>query len=179
MGLDRRIPHPCGIPHNNTGWLVPPACLRRPSPQRARPSPRMPQVNGYPFHPSEQDVIAAASLRIKSWPELRERIGVRPLTGIFCPDSRFFARAEINSHRFWSIGLVATVSRFVSRSLTEALAKIIGRIPLERLRALGDRAGTQQDHAGNHDCGGSDAAAPGADLFSLRLSNPPRAPSWL
>src|SRR5262245_46532153 len=67
MGLDRREPRPCGTPHiARVGLHRPlwqrPIGLRRPSLRRARYH-ELPQCNGYPFHPSEQDMISAAGIK--------------------------------------------------------------------------------------------------------------------
>src|SRR5947208_13760551 len=62
MGLDRRVPRPCGAPHIVRVGLILPALatadwVPSPSPRPARRQHELPQVNGYPFHPSEQDMI--------------------------------------------------------------------------------------------------------------------------
>src|SRR2546423_12324262 len=74
MGLDRRVPRPCGTPHivrvglHRPLWRQLIGCRRR-SPRRASPSTRrpqvhdLPQVKGYPLHPSEQDMISAAGIK--------------------------------------------------------------------------------------------------------------------
>ena len=61
MGLDRRVPRPCGV---RLG-------LHRPLWQRpivvisavSLPVPEMARVNGYPLHPSEQDMISAGGIK--------------------------------------------------------------------------------------------------------------------
>src|SRR5215510_1724847 len=68
MGLDRREPRPCGTPRKvRVGLHRPlwqrPTGLRRPLLRRARPLPRTAPSQGYPFHPSEQDMISAAPVR--------------------------------------------------------------------------------------------------------------------
>src|SRR5262252_3629737 len=67
-GLDRREPRPCGTPRRVQVGLhrplwQPPTGLRRPLLRRARRYHELSQVKGYPFHPSEQDMISAAPVR--------------------------------------------------------------------------------------------------------------------
>src|SRR5262249_10456598 len=66
-GLDRREPRPCGTPHIVRVGLHRPLWQRpielRPSLRRARPLPRTAPSHGYPFHPSEQDMISAAGIK--------------------------------------------------------------------------------------------------------------------
>ena len=57
---------------DSTGWLLAPARVAA-----AECSPitcglaryhELPQINGYPFHPSKQHMIAAAGIKDQSWP---------------------------------------------------------------------------------------------------------------
>src|SRR5262249_7629408 len=69
MGLDRREPRPCGELHVKYGL----ACTARFGNGRLGSAAHycdglaryheLPQVNGYPFHPSEQDMISAAGIK--------------------------------------------------------------------------------------------------------------------
>src|SRR6266566_2476692 len=74
-GLDRREPRPCGTPHIvRVGLHRPlgqrPIGLCRPLLRRARPRyHELPQINGYPFHPSEQDMISAADIKDQELPK--------------------------------------------------------------------------------------------------------------
>jgi hypothetical protein len=68
MGLDRRVSRPCGTPRKvRIGLHRPlwqrPIGLRRPLPRRLARHHELPQINGYPFHPSEQDMISAAGIK--------------------------------------------------------------------------------------------------------------------
>src|SRR5262245_53053938 len=61
MGLDRLVSRPYS--RRDTPWFAPPALATAhwvPPPSTATGSPvyhELPQVNGYPFHPSNQDMI--------------------------------------------------------------------------------------------------------------------------
>src|SRR5262245_26235486 len=67
-GLDRREPRPCGTPHivrvglHRPLWQRPTG-LRRHYCDGLASYHELPQVNGYPFHPSEQEMISAAGIK--------------------------------------------------------------------------------------------------------------------
>src|SRR5437764_15112128 len=68
MGLNRRVPRPCGTPH-----IVRVGLYRRFINGRSGAVAHhrdglarhheLPQINGYPLHPSEQDMISAAGIK--------------------------------------------------------------------------------------------------------------------
>src|SRR6266542_5952674 len=80
-GLDRREPRPCGTPRK-----VRVVCTARFGNGRLGPAAHycdglaryheLPQVNGYPFHPSEQDMISAAGIKDQELAIIAERAGV-------------------------------------------------------------------------------------------------------
>ena len=65
MGLDRRAPRPCGTPREVRVGLHCPLWQRRSSSISAigSPVPEVARVNGYPLHPSEQDMISAVDIK--------------------------------------------------------------------------------------------------------------------
>src|SRR6266513_56141 len=68
MGLDRRVPRPCGTPHIVRVGLHRPLYQRPIGPVAHRRDGlarhhELPQINGYPLHPSEQDMISAAGIK--------------------------------------------------------------------------------------------------------------------